>query len=150
MLSIKALCTCDLVTVGRDDTVFKAAQLMRQNHVGDVLVVEKKQDAVLPIGIVTDRDVVIEIVAPGLDPQVITVGDIMLPAIFTIDEDSGVFDAIRLMTSKGVRRLPVVKKDGNLTGIITLDDLLLLMAKEFCSFAKLLTKEQQNEAEKRR
>jgi predicted transcriptional regulator len=74
----------------------------------------------------------------------------MLPAIFTIDEDSGVFDAIRLMTSKGVRRLPVVKKDGNLTGIITLDDLLLLMAKEFCSFTKLLTKEQQNEAEKRR
>ena len=148
-MSIKALCSRDLVAVGRDDTVFKAAQLMRQNHIGDVLVVEKKQDVILPVGIVTDRDVVIEIVAPGLDPQVITVGDIMLPAIFTIDEDSGVFDAIRLMTAKGVRRLPVVK-DGSLTGIITLDDLLLLMAREFCSFAKLLTKEQQNEAEKRR
>jgi CBS domain-containing protein len=148
-LSIKALCSRDLVAVGRDDTVFKAAQLMRQNHIGDVLVVEKKQDVILPVGIVTDRDVVIEIVAPGLDPQVITVGDIMLPTIFTIDEDSGVFDAIRLMTAKGVRRLPVVK-DGSLTGIITLDDLLLLMAREFCSFAKLLTKEQQNETEKRR
>ncbi len=149
-MSIKALCSRDLVAVGRDDTVSKAAQLMRQNHIGDVLVVEKKHNAILPIGIVTDRDVVIEIVAPGLDPHVITVGDIMLPTIFTIDEDSGVFDAIRLMTSKGVRRLPVVKKDGGLIGIITLDDLLLLMAKEFCSFAKLLTKEQQNEAEKRR
>lgn len=149
-MSIKALCNRELVAVGRDDTVSKAAQLMRQNHIGDVLVVEKKQDATLPIGIVTDRDVVIEIVAPGLDPQVITVGDIMLPTIFTVDEDSGVFDAIRLMTSKGVRRLPVVKKDGSLIGIITLDDLLLLMAREFCSFAKLLTKEQQNEAEKRR
>jgi CBS domain-containing protein len=148
-LSIKALCSRDLVAVGRDDTVFKAAQLMRQNHIGDVLVVEKKQDVILPVGIVTDRDVVIEIVAPGLDPQVITVGDIMLPTIFTIDEDSGVFDAIRLMTAKGVRRLPVVK-DGSLTGIITLDDLLLLMAREFCSFAKLLTKEQQNETETRR
>lgn len=148
-MSLKALCSRDLVAVGRDDTVFKAAQLMRQNHIGDVLVVEKKQDVTLPVGIVTDRDVVIEIVAPGLDPQVITVGDIMLPAIYTIDEDSGVFDAIRLMTAKGVRRLPVVK-DGSLTGIITLDDLLLLMAREFCSFAKLLTKEQQNEAEKRR
>lgn len=149
-MSIKELCSRNLVAVGRDDTVYKAAQLMRQNHIGDVLVVEKKQDLVLPIGIVTDRDVVIEIVAPGLDPQVITVGDIMLPSIFTIDEDSSVFDAIRLMTSKGVRRLPVVKKDGGLIGIITLDDLLLLMAREFCSFAKLLTKEQQNEAEKRR
>jgi len=123
---------------------------MRQNHIGDVLVVEKVQDVVLPVGIVTDRDVVIEIVAPGLDPQVITVGDIMLPAIFTIEENAGVFDAIKLMTDKGVRRLPVVKKDGGLSGIITLDDLLLLMAKEFCSFAKLLTREQQNEADKRR
>lgn len=149
-MSIKELCSRELVAVGRDDTVSKAAQLMRQNHIGDVLVVEKKQGMTLPIGIVTDRDVVIEIVAPGLDPQVITVGDIMLPTIFTIDENSSVFDAIRLMTSKGVRRLPVVKKDSSLIGIITLDDLLLLMAREFCSFAKLLTKEQQNEAEKRR
>lgn len=123
---------------------------MRQNHIGDVLVVEKVQDIILPVGIVTDRDVVIEIVAPGLDPNVITVGDIMLPVIFTIEEDAGIFDAIRLMTDKGVRRLPVVKKDGGLTGIITLDDLLLLMVKEFCSFAKLLIREQQNEADKRR
>jgi len=149
-LSINTLCNRDFVAVGRDDTVFKAATLMRQNHIGDVLVVEKVQDAVLPVGIVTDRDVVIEIIAPGLDPHVITVGDIMLPAIFTIEENAGIFDAIRLMADKGIRRLPVVKKDGGLTGIITLDDLLLLLAKEFCSFAKLLTREQQNETEKRR
>lgn len=149
-MSINTLCNRDFVAVGRDDTVFKAAALMRQNHIGDVLVVEKVQDAVLPVGIVTDRDVVIEIIAPGLDPHVITVGDIMLPAIFTIEENAGIFDAIRLMADKGIRRLPVVKKDGGLTGIITLDDLLLLLAKEFCSFAKLLTREQQNETEKRR
>jgi len=149
-LSINALCSRDFVAVGRDDTVFKATELMRQNHIGDVLVVEKVQEVVLPVGIVTDRDVVIEIVAPGLDPHVITVGDIMLPAIFTIKEDADVFDAIRLMADKGVRRLPVVKKDGGITGIITLDDLLLLMAREFCNLAKLLTREQQNEADKRR
>lgn len=149
-MSIKSLCTHDLVAVGRDDSVSKAAALMRQNHIGDVLVVEKKHDVMVPVGIVTDRDVVVEIVAPGLDPKVITVGDIMQPVIFTIDENAGIFDAIRLMSDKGVRRLPVVKKDGSLTGIITLDDLLLLMSKEFCSFAKLLNKEQKNEAEKRR
>lgn len=149
-MSIKALCTRDLVAVGRDDSASKAAALMRQNHIGDVLVVEKKNDVMMPVGIVTDRDVVVEIVAPGLDPKVITVGDIMLPVIFTIDEEAGIFDAIRLMSDKGVRRLPVVKKDGGLTGIITLDDLLLLMSKEFCSFTKLLNREQKNEAEKRR
>jgi len=71
---------------------------------------EKKEHKLEPIGIVTDRDVVVEIVAPGLDPNVITVGDIMMPSLFTINEDAGVFDAIRVMSGKGVRRLPVVKR----------------------------------------
>jgi CBS domain-containing protein len=149
-LSIIDICNRDIVTIGRDDTVSQAAKLMRQYHVGDVLVTVKKHDKLEPVGIVTDRDVVVEVVAPGLDPNVITVGDIMLPSLFTIKEDAGVFDAIKLMTSKGVRRLPVLGKDDALVGIVTLDDLLLMMAKEFCSFAKLLTKEQENEASKRR
>lgn len=149
-MSIIDICNRDIVTIGRDDTVSQAAKLMRQYHVGDVLVTVKKHDKLEPVGIVTDRDVVVEVVAPGLDPNVITVGDIMLPSLFTIKEDAGVFDAIKLMTSKGVRRLPVLGKDDALVGIVTLDDLLLMMAKEFCSFAKLLTKEQENEASKRR
>lgn len=149
-MSIKALCNRELVTVGRDDTVFKAAELMRQNHVGDVLVVEKKLDTTVPLGIVTDRDVVVEVVAPGLDPKVITVGDIMLPHLSTIEEDAEVFDAIRLMTSKGIRRLPVIDKYGSLTGILTLDDLLLMMAKESFGIAMLLNNEQKNEYIKRR
>lgn len=149
-MSIKALCNRELVTVGRDDTIFKAAELMRQNHVGDVLVVEKKHDTTTPLGIVTDRDVVVEIVAPGLDPKVITVGDIMLPHLSTIEEDADIFDAIKLMTSKGIRRLPVIDKYGNLIGILTLDDLLLMMAKESFSIAMLLSNEQKNESIKRR
>lgn len=149
-MSIIDICNRDIITIGRDDTVSQAAKLMRQHHVGDVLVTVKKHDKLEPVGIVTDRDVVVEIVAPGLDPNVITVGDIMLPSLFTIKEDAGVFDAIKLMTSKGVRRLPVLGKDDALVGIVTLDDLFLMMSKEFCSFAKLLTKEQENEAIKRR
>lgn len=149
-MSIKELCKRELVTVGRDDTIFKAAELMRQNHVGDVLVVEKKHDTTVALGIVTDRDVVVEIVAPGLDPKVITVGDIMLPHLACIEEERGVFDAIKLMTSKGIRRLPVVDSNGSLIGILTLDDLLLILAKEFFSIAMLLSNEQKNEFIKRR
>jgi CBS domain-containing protein len=149
-LSIKELCKRELVTVGRDDTIFKAAELMRQNHVGDVLVVEKKHDTTVALGIVTDRDVVVEIVAPGLDPKVITVGDIMLPHLACIEEERGIFDAIKLMTSKGIRRLPVVDSNGSLIGILTLDDLLLILAKEFFSIAMLLSNEQKNEFIKRR
>lgn len=149
-MSIKDLCNRELVTIGRDDTIFKAAELMRQNHVGDVLVVEKKNDTTVALGIVTDRDVVVEIVAPGLDPKVITVGDIMLPHLACIEEDRGIFDAIKLMTSKGIRRLPVVDSNGSLIGILTLDDLLLMLAKEFFSIAMLLSNEQKNEFIKRR
>lgn len=149
-MSIKELCKRELVTVGRDDTIFKAAELMRQNHVGDVLVVEKKHDTTVALGIVTDRDVVVEIVAPGLDPKVITVGDIMLPHLACIEEERGIFDAIKLMTSKGIRRLPVVDSNGSLIGILTLDDLLLILAKEFFSIAMLLSNEQKNEFIKRR
>ncbi len=149
-MSIKELCNRALVAVGRDDTVFKAAELMRENHVGDVLVTELKQDKTLPVGIVTDRDIVVEVVAPGLDPKVITVGDIMVPHLSTIEEDAEVFHAIRLMTSKGIRRLPVTDKYGSLTGILTLDDLLMMMAKESFSIAMLLKNEQKNELIKRR
>lgn len=149
-MSIRELCNRELVAVGRDDTVFKAAELMRENHVGDVLVTEVKQDKTLPVGIVTDRDIVVEIVAPGLDPKVITVGDIMVPHLSTIEEDAEVFHAIKLMTSKGIRRLPVIDKYGSLTGILTLDDLLMMMAKESFSIAMLLKNEQKNELIKRR
>jgi CBS domain-containing protein len=99
---------------------------------------------------VTDRDVVVEIVAPGLDPKVITVSDIMLPHLASIEEDADIFDAIKLMTSKGIRRLPVIDNYGSLVGIVTLDDLLLMMAKEFFSIAMLLSNEQKNDFIKRR
>lgn len=149
-MSIKELCTRALVAVGRDDTVFKAAELMRENHVGDVLVTERKQDKTSPVGIVTDRDIIVEVVAPGLDPKVITVGDIMVPHLSVIEEDAEVFHAIKLMTSKGIRRLPVIDKYGSLVGILTLDDLLMMMAKESFSIAMLLKNEQKNELIKRR
>ncbi len=147
---IKELCQRDIVAVGRDDTAFKAAELMRQNHVGDVLVVEKKNGITTPSGIVTDRDIVIEIVATDLDPHVITVGDIMLPHLCTIGENAEIFAAIRLMTGKGIRRLPVTGKHGSLVGILTLDDLLQTMSQESFGIDMLLSNAHKNEIRERR
>jgi CBS domain-containing protein len=124
--------------------------LMRQYHVGDVLVIEDREGKSVPVGILTDRDIVIELVATDLDCRVITVGDIMLTHLTVVKEDAGIFDAIQLMSSKGIRRLPVVDKDGSLLGIVTLDDVLLLLAKEFCTLAKLVRHEQKNEVGSRR
>lgn len=149
-MAIGEVCNREVVVARGDETVLQAATRMRQLHVGAVVVIEERDGKELPIGIVTDRDVVIEVVAPGLDPKVITVGDIMASSLASVNEDTGVFEAIQYMRSRGVRRLPVVDRDGGLTGIVTLDDLLALLAEELDAFSKLLKCEQQKEASGRR
>lgn len=149
-MTIGAICNREVITVQRDATVLHAATLMRKYHVGDVVVIEARSKQCVPVGIVTDRDVVTKLVATELDSSVITVGDIMESKLTIVKESSGVSEAIQAMTAKGVRRLPVVDKDSGLIGIITLDDVLLLLAKEFSGLTKLVTREQKNEALKRR
>jgi CBS domain-containing protein len=149
-MAIGAICNREVITVQRDATVLHAAMLMRQYHVGDVVVIENRNKLCVPVGIVTDRDIVMDLVATELDCKVITVGDIVISKLAMVKESAGVFDAIQIMTTKGVRRLPVIDDAGGLVGIVTLDDLLLLLAKEFSSLTKLVMREQKNEAIKRR
>jgi len=149
-MTIGAICNREVITVRRDATILHAATLMRQYHVGDVVVIEDHKEKPVPIGIVTDRDIVIELVATELDCKVITTGDIMVASLHVIKESAGVFEAVQSMTAKGVRRLPVVDDGGGLVGIVTLDDLLLLLAREIGALSKLVTREQKNEATKRR
>ena len=149
-MTVGAICSQEVITVQRDATVLHAAMLMRQYHVGDVVVVKKLKDKIVPIGIVTDRDLIIEVVATELDCTVITVGDIMVTSLTVVKDSASVLEALHLMTNKGVRRLPVIDSSGSLMGIVTLDDLLLLFAKEIGLVSKLVTREQKNETAKRR
>ena len=149
-MPIGEICNREVIIVQRDDTVLQAAKLMRQHHVGDLLIVEERGGRRVPVGIVTDRDLVVEIIAPELDSTVITVGDIMVTKLATMKESNGVFEAIQYMRSKGIRRLPVVDDDGGLVGIVTLDDLLVLLADELGALARLVDREQKNEAGSRR
>lgn len=145
-MAIGEVCNREVIVARIEDSVLEAARLMRQYHVGNVVVIEERGDVRVPVGIVTDRDVVVEVVAPGLDPATITVGDIMVSRLATVKESAGVFDTIRYMREKGVRRVPVVKDDGSLAGIVTLDDLLALLAEELDAFAKLMKREQERES----
>lgn len=149
-MPISEICNREVVVVQCNDTILEAARLMRQHHVGDVLVVEDRGGVRTPVGIVTDRDLVVEIMAPELDQMVITVGDIMAPDLVTVKENTGVFEAIQYMRAKGVRRLPVVDGSGGLVGILTLDDLLELLAEELLALAKLVRHEQKKETMSRR
>ena len=148
-MAVGEICNRDVVIAEKALSVVDAAQLMRTHHVGDLVVVEEKAGRRHPVGIVTDRDIVVEVVAAGVDPDALTVGDIMGPEVATVRESEGLFEALRYMRDKGVRRMPVVDHEGVLVGILTLDDLLSLLAEELTELAKLVSHERQREATSR-
>jgi CBS domain-containing protein len=114
-----------------------------------VVVAEVKQGQPHPTGIVTDRDIVISVLAAGLDPNVFTLGDIATPGLVVAREGEGVFTAVRRMRAKGVRRLPVVDEAGVLKGIFTLDDYIGLLADEVREAASIIDREQTKEVRTR-
>ena len=144
-MTIHETCNREVITIHRDEPVLEAAQLTRHYHVGSVIVIEKRNGRQIPVGIVTDRDLVVEVLATELDQTVITVGDIMAPEIFTIKESAGTAETIQLMRHKTTRRLPVVDNDGELVGMVTLDDMLELLSEELLDLAKLVRYEQKKE-----
>ena len=145
-MSVGELCNREVVIAEKTLPVTEAARLMRSRHVGDLVVVEDKGGHKHPVGIVTDRDIVVEVVAAGVNPDALKVGDIMGPEVATVRESEGLFEALRYMRNKGVRRMPVVDVSGGLVGILTLDDLLSLLAEEMMELAKLVSRERQREA----
>ncbi len=121
---------------------------MRRHHVGTVVVVEERDGQSHPVGIVTDRDLVIEIMATALDPDAMTVGDLVTEPPVLAREDNSLFDALELMQRKGVRRVPVTSGSGVLVGIITADDVLGLLAELLDDLAAMV--ERQRDLEFRR
>jgi CBS domain-containing protein len=148
---IKDVCNRNVVCATRETTVTDAADLMRHHHVGDVVVVDQLGDDRIPIGIVTDRDIVVEVVAPGLDTKVITLGDLLLAGrLVTVEGRESCPNTIRLMSAKGVRRIPVLNESGTLAGIVSVDDLLPHLATQLSELAELAARGRQREVKTRR
>jgi CBS domain-containing protein len=144
-MTIGAICTRETVIAKREDTIVEVAKLMRRHHVGDIVVVKEGEEGNVPIGIVTDRDLVIEILAQELSPGAVTVGDIMSYEIVTARDSDGIWDTVQKMRIKGVRRMPVVNERGGLAGIVSLDDLLGLLSEELSGLTKIVGREQERE-----
>ncbi len=149
-MPIGEICNREVVFATRDTSILETAQLMRRHHVGDLIVVDEKNDKRIPVGIVTDRDIVIEVIAKEADINSLTAGDIMGLELVTTREADGVFETIQLMRLKGVRRMPVVDPHGGLVGIVSVDDLVELLAEEMNELAKLISREQVREAKNRK
>lgn len=148
-MPISEFCNREVVFATRKTSIPEAAQLMRQHHVGDLVVVDESDGKRVPVGIVTDRDIIIEIIAESLDFNDFCVGDIMSPQLFSVQEKEGVFETIRLMHIKGVRRIPVVNLEGGLEGIVSADDMLDLMSEEMSELAKIAPSERARESRTR-
>jgi CBS domain-containing protein len=150
-MPIGDVCVRDVMVATKDVTIQQAAVLMRRYHVGDLVVVQEGANGrQIPVGIVTDRDIVVSVVAPTLNPGVYTVGDLVSRELVTVTEDQGVFETIQHMRMTGVRRMPVIGREGGLVGIVSADDLIQLLSDEMTELAKLIAREQALEAESKR
>lgn len=126
MPEIRSIVREQVVSASPDTSLADLAQLMEEENVGSVVIVEDEK----PRGIVTDRDITIEVVAHGRDSTSMTAADVMSGDLVTVGVDSGVFDVIRTMEESSVRRIPAVDADGRLVGIVTFDDFVVLLGRE--------------------
>jgi CBS domain-containing protein len=111
---------------------------MRQRTVGCLVVVEQGQR---PVGIITDRDLVIRVVADERNPAATTVAEVMTKFPDLVNDDTPIETALGMMRRRAFRRLPVIDKTGQLAGLVTLDDILMLLAEEFMQIGDLLGRE---------
>ena len=122
-MHIGEICTRSVVTCSRETSALAMAQRMREHHVGAVIVVEEKDGKLTPVGVVTDRDLIIEVMAKGVNPEHLHAGDLLGTAVVTALDSENVYDAVWNLRGKGIRRLPVVDAQGHLVGVLTADDL---------------------------
>jgi CBS domain-containing protein len=149
-MKLKDLCVLDVVCCTREVTVAAAAQLMRERHAGDVVVVDNADEEREPVGILTDRDIVVEVLAKGRDPHKTTVAEIMATQLVVAGESEDSTQALQRMAAHGVRRIPVVDDQRCVVGIITLDDLLREQAEQATRLLEVVTKQQARERRVRR
>lgn len=150
-MNVGELCNREVVIIEKNDSILPAAKLMRAHHVGDLVVVDRQEGiGNVPVGIITDRDIVIEIIAEEIELDSLTIGDVMSYELVTVYDDEAIFETVKRMRSQGVRRVPVVNRPhGTLEGILALDDLIDLMAEQINDLVGLIRCEQKLEREKR-
>lgn len=145
-MKVARIYTRNVVSAAQSSTLQEAALLMRDRHVGALLVTEDEPTADHAIGIVTDRDMAVLAVAEGYDPQAATLADIMTPKIAAVTRDADAHEAMVVMRKVGVRRLAVTGEDGGIVGVLSLDDIVDALAVELSALADVIRSERNREA----
>jgi CBS domain-containing protein len=143
------ICNREVVFITREGSIRDAIGLMRNHHVGAVVIVDEIQGRRMPVGVLTDRDIVLELLAKDVELGRVSAGDLMSREVLTAREEDDILDTIKRMRSAGVRRLPVIDSEGCLTGIVTVDDLIDLIAEQLTDLTRLIANEQSRESRSR-
>ena len=138
-------CSRDVVIIGMTDSILQAAKLMRDHHVGDVLVVALSNGKRTPVGILTDRDIVVDVLAKYENFNDLIIQDIVTNKLITVYEKDDLMIAIKKMRLNGVRRIPVVNSIGELVGILSVDDILDVITEQLMDIGQLFSVETNNE-----
>lgn len=141
-MTVSLICNHNVATISPDQDVVEAAVRMREEHVGDLIVVEHRGDKRVPIGILTDRDIVVGIVAKGISADAVKVAEAMSAQLLSVHKDNGVEFALREMRRVGVRRVPVTGDAGELVGVLSIDDVIDHLGAQLARIADIIRFEQ--------
>lgn len=144
-MSIGEICSREVYIFKAEEPLSNAVAEMMKRHIGAIVVVETEPERVRPVGIVTDRDVIRGQISLKKELSNLTLREVMTGAPLTVTEASGIPEAIERMRARGVRRAPVVNDSGDLVGIVSLDDLLPLVAEELDALARLVGNQAERE-----
>lgn len=144
-MKVDRVYTRNIVGTPRSASLSDAAELMRRHHVGALLVTDDPPEEANAVGFITDRDVVVQAVAKGLDTREVSVGAVMTPVVGSISDKSDLHDALEMMRTAGVRRLVVTHGDGQVAGMLSIDDVIDGIAADITSLTQLVKSEVERE-----
>ena len=149
-MKVGELCRRGVVSIPDDVDMSAAAELMREQHVGFLVAYKRNDDIRHPVGVITDRDVVLEVIAAKVEPSSVTVADVMSRQPLIADEADDLSDVLQAMRIAGIRRVPVVDPRGALVGIFAMDDALDVITSLLCDMTGSVKNEQRQEWRARR
>ena len=144
-MTIGSICTHGVITVDRAIDIAAAASVMRDNHIGYLIVTDALSGGSAPVGVITDRDIVVRVLAKDVDPHTLTVGDVMTPEPLTAAEDDGIGETLHRMRRLGARRVPVVGARGQVSGVLSIDDVVDHLVSQLSDVAGSVRNELQHE-----